>query len=488
MLTEQFINLCCVILLDTNPKFTDSISLSISQILSSHDDDDIALPFRKKFELVKCILKLRLEHQAPDHIIDDIITAGHFQELESFISGLQGRQIPEEQVDSAIKQIYQRKQTLSIQKHLPDVEEYIKKFSTNSFTDLGEAIQYWDEMITKFHSTVMDEKRKEARSGIRELDLANDDFEDVLNQIAVSYSGENSISTGYEELDEIMNSGFEPTRLYIYGGVSGDGKSVLLNNFVKNAVEKNKHLTGPASLFTYYTLENLIDESLVRLYCSITNEKVTDFIKGFEDKRKIIQKTIKEWMYDHNSIIQMAYFPPTITSVNNLVSYSDLIKNKYEGKAILRGTYTDYLDLLRSGQTFDLHRLEMGQVTIDMKVAAVMQGIPWITVTQLNRGAYTDTEHPTLANMSESIKKVEHSDHVGILRNMEDIKPNQDPQTIPETNDFKIFIGKNRSGPKNRFVNLKATFSRFRIDSPGVVKGTIQFQPISQLQDNSACV
>ena len=51
-------------------------------------------------------------------------------------------------------------------------------------------------------------------------------------------SGKNSVSTGYVELDKYMNGGFEPTRLYIYGGSSGDGKSVLLTNFLKNAVEK----------------------------------------------------------------------------------------------------------------------------------------------------------------------------------------------------------------------------------------------------------
>lgn len=480
MITEQFINLCCTILLDSNPKFTEQVIRDISSILSSYNEDDISINFKKKFELTKSILKLRLDQNLPEQVLDSIIVAGHFSELSSFIEHLQKSEVGPERVDSALSSINQRKQVLSIQYNLPEIEEFINKFKTNSFTDLSEVTQHWNGLISKVHAKTLEEKRKEAKSSIRELDLFQDDYEDVLNQIAISYSGENSISTGYKDLDIIMNGGFEPTRLYIYAGISGDGKSVLLNNFVRNAVETNKDKTGDYSLYVYFTMENLIDESLVRLYCSVTNEKIEDFVQQFEDKRKVIMKTLKEWQMDNNSIVHMAYFPPTITSVSDLVSYSDIIKSRYgDGpiKAKLKAVYTDYLDLLKSGQTFDLHRLEMGQVTIDMKVAAVMQGVPWITVTQLNRGAYNDKEHPTLANMSESIKKVEHADYVGILKNIEDVKMDQDPTTIPETNDFKIFIGKNRSGPKNRYINLRATFSRFRIDD-GVPKGIIPIQAI----------
>ena len=119
-----------------------------------------------------------------------------------------------------------------------------------------------------------------------------------------------------------------------------------------------------------------------------------------------------------------------------------LTSARYEGKAVLKGVYVDYLDLLRAGQVFDLHRLEMGQVTIDMKVAAVMQGIPWVTVTQLNRGAYDPKENLSLANMSESIKKVEHSDFVGILKNLtQEIDPDQDVRIEVADGDFRIIRG-----------------------------------------------
>ena len=469
MLTESFINLCCAVLLDDdNKKVTQSVISDISLVLNSHTEEDMAIQFRKKFDLTKTILKLKLEKKTCEQIVDDILTAGHYSELESYIKGIEKRKLDEEKTTSAIKQITERKQYSSVvQQDLPKVEEFIQKVKSSSFTNLGEAVSYWNKLIPLLHSRVLEDRRKESRAAIKELDLFSDSYDEVLNQIAISYSGKNSVSTGYVELNKYMNGGFEPTRLYIYGGTSGDGKSVLLNNFLRNSVEKNTDNSGPYNIINYFTLENLIDESLVRLYCSITNEKVFDLINQYDEKRKLIEKNLKEWMYDHHSIVIMSYFPPTLTSTSDLISYSDLVTQRYEDNAKIKGkrkiTFVDYLDLLKSGQTFDLHRLELGQVTIDMKVAAVMQGIPWVTVTQLNRAGYDDKSGPSLTSMSESIKKVEHSDHVALIKNKVEDKDEKDIRIRPEYGDFRVDILKNRSGPKNVGVNLKSNFSKFRI-------------------------
>lgn len=82
-----------------------------------------------------------------------------------------------------------------------------------------------------------------------------------------------------------------------------------------------------------------------------------------------------------------------------------------------------------------------------------------------HNSAYDPKENVTLANMSESIKKVEHSDFVGIIKNLQqEVDPNQDIRIEASDGDFRIIIGKNRSGPKNKIINLKSNFSHFRID------------------------
>ena len=98
------------------------------------------------------------------------------------------------------------------------------------------------------------------------------------------------------------------------------------------------------------------------------------------------------------------------------------------------------MDLLKTGTQFDLYRLELGQITLQLKVAAVQENVPIITVTQLNREGY-DKEAFSLTQMSESIKKVEHADVVCLLKNQDE------EERIGSYCKLDVFIGKNRCGP-----------------------------------------
>lgn len=81
-----------------------------------------------------------------------------------------------------------------------------------------------------------------------------------------------------------------------------------------------------------------------------------------------------------------------------------------------------------------------------------------------HNSAYDNNKESSLVNMSESMKKVEHSDFVGILRNIEqDVNENDDVRFKQAEDDFVITIKKNRSGPKNIQIKLKSKFSRFKI-------------------------
>jgi replicative DNA helicase len=186
-----------------------------------------------------------------------------------------------------------------------------------------------------------------------------------------------------------MNGGFEPSRLYIFGGASGDGKSVLLMNLARNAVEREKDLSGKREIFIYITLENLIDESLMRVFCAHNKITIGDVVKDYDNQRTIIEDDLKLWQNNNNAALIMAYFPPTITSVNDIRAFIEDVEAKYADDNVeVKAIYIDYLDLLMAGQKFDLHRLEMGQITIDLKVLSVQISKPIITLTQLNRSIF----------------------------------------------------------------------------------------------------
>ena len=112
--------------------------------------------------------------------------------------------------------------------------------------------------------------------------------------------------------------------------------------------------------------------------------------------------------------------------------------------------------IIKSGKEYDVYRLELGQVTLLMKAVAVLENIPLITVTQLNREGY-DKESFSLTQMGESIKKVEHSDFVALLKNQDE------EEKIGDFCKLDVFIGKNRCGPKNKKLQLLSKFSHFLI-------------------------
>ena len=439
MITDTFLNLCCAILTTDTEKFNDKALSDIHTVLTFYKDKDsgIPLPCKSKFDLTYTLSKLRVGGKTIDESLDNIKIAGQFRDIDSFVNAL-GRQetaVPESKIESALNQIKDRKKLTILLKDMPFIENFLEKFNTNSFSDLSEAIDSWDLLISKLYTRLSEEKRSESYTAIKSLDMLSDTYEPVLDQIEISYSGKNSITTGYEDLDSYMNGGFEPSRLYVFGGASGDGKSVLLLNFAKNAIGRKK-------------AEN-------------PKKEIKQVIENYDTERIQIERVLKEWQEINNSILVMAYFPPTITSVADLLVYIDEIKNRYKDEGIVKGVYIDYLDLLMAGQKFDLHRLEMGQITIDLKVLAVRLQIPVVTVTQVNRSGYDHKENISLVHMSESIKKVEHSDFVAMIRSF--LEAEENAKFLTKEGKLQISIGKNRSGPKNQTVTLDTYFSNFRI-------------------------
>ena len=103
-----------------------------------------------------------------------------------------------------------------------------------------------------------------------------------------------------------------------------------------------------------------------------------------------------------------------------------------------------------------MYRLELGHITLSMKTLAVQYNIPVITGYQLGRSAYKIKEAHQLNvdQISESIKKVEHADFVGLLAK----DPHDD--TIVHGK-----IGKNRAGKANIAIDFKVDFSKYKFIS-----------------------
>jgi len=104
-----------------------------------------------------------------------------------------------------------------------------------------------------------------------------------------------------------------------------------------------------------------------------------------------------------------------------------------------------------------------------------------------HNSSYDHKEHLNLAQMGESIKKVEHSDFVALIRSHKASESDQGnfgfaPSVIDTNGTMSVYIGKNRSGAKEKLITLKTNFEAFRIDD-SAINNSIPFKDTEELED-----
>lgn len=469
-ITEQFVNTCCRVIISDNKSIAPSLISDIYDIISTIDEKNVPLIFRKKFQLLNTFVDLKINNPNIDKnsIIDDVLSSGYYSDIENYINGIDQMPLTDEQVSKCIDSIGNKKNLLTIQKNGDNIEKFLEKLKTNNFKSVDDINKQWSELIGNVHTDIIDKERNRHLHDITDLDLLNDDYEPVVQQIKLSYSGVNSISTGYDSLDSHMYGGFAPARLYMFCAPSGGGKSVMLINLIKNAVDRNlKRNDSSRAVYIYVTLENLIDESLVRIYSCLTGKTTSSIIKNYETEKSLIPVTIKEWLNNNNADIKFIYRRPQYTNCFDILSYCNQLKAQ-DANCNIRGIYIDYLDLMKpnmSSKSSDAYRLELGQVSIDMKTLAVLLRVPVVTCTQVNRAAYDPKNKMNLANVSESMKKVDNSDWIAMIQPREDEDEKSGAKNF--NSDIKIMdckITKSRFGDKDVSIPFKANFKRFKFE------------------------
>jgi len=480
LVTESFLNSCFSVILnkESRVKKTNLLYRDILEIISfSENLETIQIPvtLQVKVDCLKKICQLLLTGKVLENVLDSISFSEKFNQYNEFLDSKVNEKLTEQGLQDTVRQIRIRKKWSMIYSNYDDLNKMIETIKDGSFDSIDDAVDDYEATIKTLYSNMMESDRATVIEAAASLDLLEDDYDHVVEMIKKKYDKRNKTSTGFPLLDnDVLYGGYEPSRLYVWGGGSGAGKSTLLNNSILKSsiidvsrldVDINKRNSGEIDkVYLYVTMENTIEEALMRTYMPLFDRTTVQMLQDIREGSNI-KKAISMKLLENNSVIIMKYFPAMSVSVLDLMGVVDDVKEKYPGIKIA-GLYVDYLDLLKADTRYDMYRLELGHITLALKTLAVQYNIPVITATQLGRSAYKIQESSVLSvdQISESIKKVEHADFVGLLA--------KDPVV---DNLVHGKIGKNRSGKSNMSLDFKVDFSKFKFEN--VIKSSNREKP-----------
>jgi replicative DNA helicase len=399
---------------------------------------------------------MKLKDMTDENVVDSLCCTDKYSSLSDFLHTKLVGETNDLVLSDNVRQVRNRKRLVSMFSNFDKLNSVVDDVKNGTFDSMDDAVLNYEGTIKELYTNMMECNRGIAIEASSSLDLVKDDYTSVIELIKKKYERKNTTPTGFSVFDNdiLTSGGFEPSRLYVFGGGSGAGKSTLLDNFLTNAatdinlnLDRSKH-----KVYIYVTLENTIEESLLRIYQSLVQRQLTQVLTDIITNGIDIKTYLKSLLDTNNSTIIMKYFPSSSISPVDIMMVIDDAISEY-GKDSIKGLYLDYLDLLTSDSEFDQYRLQLGHVTLSLKTIAVHYNMPIITATQLGRAAYRiqNSGSLNLDQVSESIKKVEHADFVGLLALNE-----QDPSIV----HFKQ--AKNRSGRSNVSLDFKVDFSFFK--------------------------
>lgn len=405
-----------------------------------------------------------IDDKTVNSIRDSISLSEKFKEHMGLLDLKTNEDISEVAFQDYVRQVRIRKKISGLFRNYDELNRVLETIKDGTFDSIDDLVEDYEVTIKNLYSNMMEAQRSVTIEAAASLDLVDDSYDHVINMIKKKYERTSKTPTGFPLLDKILIGGYEPSRLYIWGGGSGAGKSTMLNNTiiksatidpVQDTTIAAKYKPGEITrVYIYVTMENTIEESLMRTYQPLFNQTSTQMLSDISSGVDI-RKRMTDNLAKCGSTIVMKYFPAMSISALDLMGVVDDVIDRY-GTESIAGLYVDYLDLLKTDTKYDMYRLELGHITLSLKTLAVQYNIPVITGSQLGRKVYSiqASQELNLDQMSESIKKVEHADFVALLA-----KDGSDNGIVHGK------IGKNRAGESNINVDFSVDFSRFKFNT-----------------------
>lgn len=280
---------------------------------------------------------------------------------------------------------------------------------------------------------------------------------DALENLEAAWDGQfRGLSTGLECLDRITG-GMQPDDVWIFGGRTSMGKSVMLPCVARGIAEQGRGVLmfslemSRRAVQARMVADIAYDRGLVPYGGDGGNVEFADLING--------RGTSQQRERARSAARKLASLPMVLNdrgglNLDQIISLSRRQVRAWQRAGVEPGCiFIDHLGLVQSSIMRDSKAAERADVVDRLKEAARLIGCPIIAAAQVNRGPENRTDkRPTMGdlNWSGSIEQI--ADFVGLLYRDAyylERSPDEEDQAraVGLRNEMEVIVPKNRSGP-----------------------------------------
>lgn len=261
------------------------------------------------------------------------------------------------------------------------------RFNNADFGSIGGIVKEIEDSVAALNTKFRKAKSVKATERVFSLskDVVQTVVTDAYNEVTSTYR---KLVTGMQGFNQLIGGGFENTRVYLFLGLTGAGKSMTLLNIVNQLKQYNKRYKPKDPTKTpcvvILTMENTVTETIQRLFQITTGEDFATQGSAEEALNKLIT-TGQLYLSSESPInIIIKYEPNKSKDTGYLYTMVDDLEDEgYETIALV----LDHAKRIRSTERNADVRLELGDIINELKTFAMLKDMPVITNSHLNRDA-----------------------------------------------------------------------------------------------------
>lgn len=333
----------------------------------------------------------------------------------------------------------------AIARKLINQSREVLQMSYDESQDVQDTIEYLERSFTEIRSGGAASEYLDMKSAIKRT------IEYLTTIQSKKRQGEAvTIPTGLTALDDRLNGGWSAPDLIILGGRPSMGKTQFALHFAKAASEAEKHCL-------FISIEMTVEQLIMRMLTEDDRLNLYDMKTGQlgRDEWICIDENIRG--IENNTLFIADNYH--IRYLNNIKSLARKLHRTDQLDLLI----IDYLQLIKTNQSFGTRDLEIGYITGELKSLAKELNTPVILLAQLSRPPKgTTIQIPVLSDLRESGNIEQDADKV--------IFPHRPSYYEPEATESNgrswknrgvLIIGKDREGAKDKKVYFQ-TDDRFK--------------------------